>query len=75
MKQSCCPVCKVVTLLVILGALNWGAIAFFHMNLVEWVARHVHIPRFVGATYAVIGIAGVVKLVSLFVPCPACPKK
>ena len=75
MKQSCCLVCKLVSILVIIGALNWGTIAFFHFNMVEWVAVRVPVHKFIGGAYAVIGIAGVVKLLSLFVTCPTCPKK
>ena len=30
-----CPICKVITVLAGVGALNWGLVAFLNMNLVE----------------------------------------
>ena len=70
-KKSCL-ICQIVTGLVIIGALNWGLVAFFNLNLVT---------RFVGdmtttakVVYGAIGIAGIMKLLSCFKDCPACKK-
>ena len=69
MKNACCcPLCKVSGLLVVLGAINWGLVGAFNMNLVTRLAG-------MGTTaekvvYIVIGIAGVLKLLSCFIHCP-----
>ena len=34
LKQSCI-VCKIVGLFAIIGAINWGLVGIFHVNLVE----------------------------------------
>ena len=67
-----CVVCKLVTLLVIVGAINWGLVGAFHTDLVA---------KFLGdmttaskVVYSVIGIAGLLKIVSLFKACPCCKK-
>ena len=56
-----CAVCRIVGLLVGLGALNWGLVAFFE-------------PMTTGAkvVYGLIGLAGLLKLISLVKPCPCC---
>ena len=69
MKNACgCPVCKVVGLLVILGAINWGLYGIFGIDLVA---------TFFGAmtmgsklAYGIIGVAGILKLMACVVKCP-----
>ena len=65
-----CVVCKIVGLLVGIGALNWGLVAFFGLDL---VARALG-PMTTGAkvVYGLIGLAGLLKLISLVKPCPCC---
>ena len=63
-----CIVCKVVGLLVGIGALNWGLLALFNLDLVARV-----LGPMTGAAkiaYIVIGIAGLLKLISLVKCCP-----
>lgn len=67
-----CIVCKIVGLLVGVGALNWGLVALFDLNLVSRLFG-------MGTTaekvvYIVVGIAGLVALIALVKPCP-CTKK
>lgn len=71
MKQNCL-LCKTVGVLVIIGALNWGLVGGFQFNLVT---------RFVGdmttasrVIYSLVGIAGLLKLITVFKGCPACSK-
>lgn len=71
---SQCVICKVTTLLVIVGALNWGLVAFANIDLVTTVFG-------VGTTaskitYGLVGLSGLLKLVKLVAPncCPACKK-
>ena len=68
MGTKSCAVCKVVGVLVALGALNWGLVGIFQVDL---------IARFLGemttatrAVYGIIGVAGVLKVLSLFKCCP-----
>jgi uncharacterized membrane protein YuzA (DUF378 family) len=72
MMNKGCLVCMIVAGLVILGALNWGLIGIFGLNLVgklfgEWSI----LSRIV---YILIGVAGVIKLITCFKACPACNK-
>ena len=70
--KATCPVCKIVGALVIIGALNWGLVGVRHLDLVA---------RFLGnmttasrAVYSLIGIAGLIKLLTVVKGCPACAK-
>lgn len=67
-----CIVCKFIDLLVGVGALNWGLVTFVNFNLVT---------RFLGeattatkVVYGLVGLAGLLKLISLVRQCP-CTKK
>ena len=65
-----CAVCKIVGALVGIGALNWGLVAFFHLDLVARVLGPMTTPA--KAVYGLIGIAGLIKLISLVKSCPCC---
>ena len=63
-----CVACKIVGLLVGLGALNWGLYGVFGIDLVAKV-----FGLMTGAArvvYALVGIAGLLKLISLVKCCP-----
>ena len=67
-----CPICKIVVLLAGIGALNWLLVALFHLNLVT---------KFLGdmttaakAVYTLVGVAGIILLVTLVKKCPCCAK-
>ena len=63
-----CTVCKIVGLLVGIGALNWGLVGIFNFNLVSKLLGEMTGPA--RAVYALIGLAGLLKLVSLAKCCP-----
>ena len=66
-----CVVCKLVALLVIIGALNWGLIALNGTDLVAQLLG----PGSTGAriVYGLVGLAGAISLLCLFgVKCPCC---
>ncbi len=65
---KCCGICKLVGLLVGIGALNWGLIAVANVNLVERLLGDMTMPAKI--VYGVIGLAGLIKLVSLVKACP-----
>lgn len=67
---KCCAVYKVVGLLVGIGALNWGLVAFFGLDLVAKALGPMTTPA--KAVYGVIGLAGLLKLISLVKACPCC---
>ncbi len=69
-KGKCCLICKIFGLLVVVGALNWGLIGAAKINLVAQLLGG--IPKAERIVYILVGIAGVMKLLSCFVPCPAC---
>ena len=71
MKQSCCcPVGKVVCLLVVVGAINWGLYGVFNIDLVAKLLGDMTLGAKI--VYGLIGVAGVMKVVSCFVKCPCC---
>jgi uncharacterized membrane protein YuzA (DUF378 family) len=71
-KSSGCIVCKIVGILVIIGALNWGLVGALQFNLVEAIfGVGSAITRVI---YVLVGLAGIMKLVSCFKECPCCKK-
>lgn len=58
---------KIALVFVIIGALNWGLIGLFDFNLVGFLFDNVSIviSRII---YTIVGIAGIISIVSLFVP-------
>jgi uncharacterized membrane protein YuzA (DUF378 family) len=67
-----CAICKVFCLLVIVGALNWGLVGAFNINLVEQLLG-------VGTTatkivYILVGISGLGVIAGCLKMCPACKK-
>lgn len=71
LKQSC-AVCKIVGIVAIIGCLNWGLVGVLNLNLVERIlGSGTPVTR---AVYAVVGLAGLMLLLSLFKVCPACKK-
>ena len=69
---KCCVICKLVALLAALGAINWGLVAFFHLDLVAKVLG----PETTGAkvVYGLIGVAGLIVLAKAFGFCCPCSK-
>lgn len=63
-----CGVCKILSLLVGLGALNWGLVALFQFNLVDRLLGSV--PAVAKAVYILIGLAGLATLGSFVKQCP-----
>ncbi len=69
-----CAVCKIVGLLLVIGALNWGLVGLFELDLVG---------RLLGVgsaatrvVYTLVGVAGLLKLISCFKACPCqCAKQ
>ena len=68
MKGAKCIGCKVVALLAGIGALNWGLVGIFNFNLVGSVLGDMTVAARV--VYALVGIAGLLLLVSLVKCCP-----
>ena len=67
-----CAVCKIIGLLVGIGALNWGLVGIFQVDLVAKLLGVMTAPA--RLVYGLIGVAGVLKLLSLAKACP-CQKK
>ncbi len=71
MKEGKCVICKLVTIIVAIGAINWGTMAFFQLDLVTRIFGGMTTAS--KAVYGVIAVAGVIKLLSVFVSfCPCC---
>lgn len=64
---KCCSICKVVQLLAGIGALNWGLVAIWNVDL---VAKLLGMGRASRIAYILVGISGLMTLVSMVVCCP-----
>jgi uncharacterized protein len=71
--KNLCALCKLVGLIIIVGAINWGLIAVFNFNLVTRLFGDMTMAARV--VYGVIGVAGLLMLFSYFRVCPACKRK
>jgi len=70
MLQKACGVCKIVGIFAIAGALNWGFIGLFGVNLVDQIfGAGTTLTRIV---YILIGVSGIALLASFFMICPKC---
>ena len=65
-----CPICKVITLVAGIGALNWLLVALFKFNLVAALLGDMT-PAAKGV-YTLVGIAGAILLISVIKACPCC---
>ena len=65
---KCCAMCNVVKLVAGLGALNWGLLALFQIDLVEKALGMG--TGAAKAAYVVIGVAGLLALLSFAKLCP-----
>lgn len=63
-----CAICKIVGVLVGVGALNWGLVGLFHIDLVARIFGSM--PMIAKGVYLLIGLAGLLKLISLVKCCP-----
>ena len=63
-----CAVCQVIGILVAIGALNWGLVGLLQVDLVAKLLGDM--TGAARAVYTIIGIAGVLKVVSFFKCCP-----
>ncbi len=68
-----CPVCILVALLAGIGALNWLLVALLKINLVTKFLGDMTTPA--KAVYTLVGIAGIILLVSIVKPCPCSTSK
>ena len=72
-----CGVCQIVGCLVAIGAINWGLVGIFQVDLVAKLLGDMTVPAKVA--YGLIGVAGVLKVLSLVQCCPcqkgSCEKK
>ena len=69
MFKQACGLCKVVGVIAILGALNWGFIGIANVNFVEQILG----PASRWA-YILFGLSGLALSVSYLTVCPACKK-
>ena len=72
MLKQACLLCKIVGIIAIVGALNWGLIGVLKLNLVERLLGG--IPHATRGAYVLVGLSGLALLVSFFTTCPACKK-
>ncbi len=73
MLKEGCWFCKIVGIVAIIGALNWGLVGLAQFNLVD---------HFFGAgsmtsrvIYDIVGLSGLALLASFFMTCPNCQRR
>ena len=77
--KGCCGVCKIVGIIVAIGAINWGLVGIFRVDLVAKLLGDM--TGAARAVYGLIGVAGVLKVLSILKCCPcqrdggSCEKK
>ncbi len=64
---ACCVGCKLFKLLSGIGALNWGLVALWKVDL---VAKLLGTGRASRIVYILVGIAGLMTLLSFVICCP-----
>ena len=67
-----CNVCKIVGLFVVIGALNWGLVGAFQVDLVAKLLGEMSVLSRI--VYLLVGLSCVICLISCFKDCPACKK-
>ena len=72
MTGAKCGVCKVIGVLAGLGALNWGLVGLFQIDLVARLLGEMTGPARI--VYGLIGVAGLLTLVALVKCCPCAGK-
>lgn len=72
MLNQKCICCKIATILVIIGALNWGLIGVADFNFVEHFFGMASMATRI--IYVVVGLAGLGMLWGCFKECPMCKK-
>ena len=69
MLKQACVFCKIVGAIAIIGALNWGIIGLFKVNVIDKYLGSTPLDRII---YVLVGLSGVMLLVSFFTVCPKC---
>lgn len=72
MLKQACPLCKVVGIIAIIGAINWGLVGVANVNLVDSVFGSGSVLSRI--VYGLVGLSGLALLASFFMVCPACKK-
>ena len=63
-----CIVCKIISLLVTIGAINWGLVGLFQFDLVAQLLGPMSGAS--RAAYTLVGLAGVLSVLAWFKLCP-----
>ena len=58
--------CWVAAFIASIGAINWGLVAFLNFNLVEYIHKLVGVEGLDKIIYGIIALAGLYKLIILF---------
>ncbi|MBS0634045.1 MAG: DUF378 domain-containing protein [Verrucomicrobia bacterium] len=71
MFKHACVLCKIVLALVVIGALNWGMIGIFGINVVQAIFGMGVVSNII---YGLVGLSGLALLVHFFKGCKSCDK-
>lgn len=68
-----CGFCKLIGIIAIIGALNWGLVGVAGFNLVDYLLGAGSVAARI--IYIVVGLSGLAMLASFFKSCPSCKKE
>lgn len=72
MFRESCTLCKIVGIVAIIGALNWGLVGVANINLVDQIFGAGSVLSRV--IYTLVGLSGLALLSGYFMACPNCKK-
>jgi uncharacterized membrane protein YuzA (DUF378 family) len=72
MSNQKCICCKIVGIVAIIAALNWGMIGIANFNFIEHFFGMGMLTRLI---YIAFGLSGLALLSSFFMNCPMCKKE
>ncbi|MBA3602240.1 MAG: DUF378 domain-containing protein [Parachlamydiaceae bacterium] len=72
MFRHACFLCKIITIVAIIGALNWGLVGLAGYNLVDELFGVGSVAARI--IYSLVGLSGLGLLAGFFMDCPVCNK-
>ncbi|HBR70554.1 TPA: DUF378 domain-containing protein [Candidatus Dependentiae bacterium] len=64
--MTCSKLSAIALLVSAIGAINWGAVGLFDLNLVVWFSMLIKLPILIKYIYIIVGISGLFSLFDAF---------
>lgn len=66
LTMTCSKLSALALLISAIGAINWGVVGLFDINLVVWLSMLVKLPVLIKYIYILVGVAGLFSLFDAF---------